>query len=422
MRFSNAIIILVVLVDLTFNAENSQSDIPQNTGIIKLTSNYNTIHIVPNLKKKYTSALTTLSKVIPEFFQKQDHNRSNIHTDPHNLKSTDTVDDAQTKSSNKLIDTAPVINNRLVDNRRIDGCADQKMSTLLTIINSIDFHRNQLLSRFGLNNIRNTNDMIEVGFEKPDLKSNGIYPSGNPPELTADPEEIFEGKQAIRICLDKNRSPVEYRTEFILNADTYSRKFVELEYNKEYWIGFVILLDKDYKIPRLRDILFQIHGTPDLLLGENYRNPLFTLSVSGDLDNDKLSVNKPHWTISILGDDRKITPIKENRYPTKILAAIAPAEDDIGYWVKWVLHFRYTYNPNGFMQIWKDGKIVFYEDKIRTAFNDAIGAYIKIGSYKWSWRKTNHYPVITPPVRVSYIDSLRIAQGANRYNDVAPAQ
>ena len=301
-------------------------------------------------------------------------------------------------------------------------CDNQDTLTVSDIINTIEFQSNNILSSLNIKRPRNTNDMIEIGFEESDLKSNGIHPSGNPPQLSTIPEYIFQGKQSLRICLDKYNSPTEYRTEFILNPAVYDNKFIELEYGKEYWIGFVIVLDNSYKIPRLGDIVFQVHGKPDLILGEGYRNPAFSLSVSGDLDNKKLNVTKSHWTIAVNGDDRKITPSKGNRYPTKVLAAVSPVKPDIGYWVSWVLHFKHTYKPDGFIEAWKNGKKVFYQDQIRTTFNDSRGSYIKIGSYKWSWRDKHNYPVIDPAIRISYLDALRIAQGADRYNDVAPEQ
>ncbi len=293
-------------------------------------------------------------------------------------------------------------------------------SSLSSYINVINFRTSLALNWLNLTTLRNPDNLIEIDFEQPDLTSNGLYSSGNPPELTDNIETVFEGKQSLLICLDKYRSPVQYRTEFILHPAHFDKKFIEFKLEKEYWIGFALLLDKNYNIPRLGDILFQIHGRPDILLGEGYRNPNLTLSISGDLDYKKLSVNKPHWSISIKGDDRKITPIKGHRYPTSVISAISPAEADIGFWVTWVFHFKNTYKPNGYVEIWKNGEKVFFKDNIRTAFNDTRGSYLKMGTYKWSWRAKNDYPVINPAIRLSYLDSLRIAQGVNRYNDVAP--
>ncbi len=306
-----------------------------------------------------------------------------------------------------------------IDNSK-NFCQDQSVSELSRIISTISFHKNTLLSWLNIIDIRNKNDMIEVGFEESDLKSNGLYPSGNSPELTSNPYNIYEGKQSLRICLDKIASPIEYRTEFILDPELYNNKFIELEYDKEYWVGFALLLDESYRIPRLGDIFFQIHGRPDLILGEDYRNPALALALSGDLENNKYHVNKSHWVISIIGDDRTITPAEGDRYPTNHVEAISPAENDIGYWLTWVLHFKNTYKPDGFVEIWKNGEKVFYQDNIRTTFNDVRGSYLKLGTYKWSWRNKHDYPVINPAFRISYIDSLRVAQGANRYNDVVP--
>lgn len=263
--------------------------------------------------------------------------------------------------------------------------------------------------------VRNTYNMIDIGFEQPDLISNGLNPSGNPPQLVSGLHPVYEGNQSLSIFIDRAHSPVEYRTEFTLRGEMYDKKFTEFEYGQEYWIGFAIYLNDDYQMPEMSDIIFQTHGKPDLHLGEGYRNPILSMAVSG-LQED----STPHWRISINGDDRQITPGSGLRYPTHERAFLSPVQGDIGRWVSWVIHFKHTYNADGYIDIWKDGKQVYSKNGIRTAFNDVRGSYLKMGSYKWSWRAKHNYPTIHPAKRQSYLDSLRIAQGQNRYDDVAP--
>jgi len=267
---------------------------------------------------------------------------------------------------------------------------------------------------------RNILDMIQIGFEQPDLVSNGLNVSGNPPKLVSNSHPVFEGNQSLSIFIDREQSPVEYRTEFTLSGNKFDRKFINFEYGKEYWIGFAIYLNDDYQLPELNDIIFQTHGIPDFNLGENYRNPILSMSVTGLLENDKNAVSEPHWAISILGDHRAVTPDSGVRYPTHVRDVISPVQGDIGRWVTWVIRYKNTYNPDGYIDIWKDGQHVYSKTGIRTAFNDRKGAYIKMGSYKWSWRSQHTYPTINPARRQSYLDSVRIAQGQDRYNDVAP--
>ena len=262
---------------------------------------------------------------------------------------------------------------------------------------------------------RNTQNMIEIGFEKPDLTSNGLNKSGNPPQIVSGFHPVFEGNQSLSIFIDRENSPIEYRTEFTLRGEMYDKKFINFEYNKEYWIGFAIYLNDDYQFPEMSDIVFQTHGVPDFHLGEGYRNPILSLTVTGLQETPD-----PQWAISILGDSRTVTPSSGLRYTTNIDANLSSVKGDIGRWVSWVIRYKHTYNPDGYIDIWKDGQLVYNENGIRTAYNDLKGSYLKMGSYKWSWRAKHNYPTITPARRQSYLDAVRIAQGENRFDDVAP--
>ena len=119
------------------------------------------------------------------------------------------------------------------------------------------------------------------------------------------------------------------------------------------------------------------------------------------------------------GDDRRVLPKTGVKYRTSESDVLTPVAGDTGRWVKWVIHFKHTYNADGFMDIWKDGIQVYSKNGIRTSFNDVRGPAVMMGSSKWSW-KTDKYPTIKPARRQSYLDAVRIAQGADRYDDVAP--
>src|SRR5690606_18632779 len=41
-------------------------------------------------------------------------------------------------------------------------------------------------------------------------------------------------------------------------------------------------------------------------------------------------------------------------------------ENDIGEWVEWVVHIKYDCTPNGFIEIWKDGQLVYSLDEVET--------------------------------------------------------
>jgi hypothetical protein len=112
--------------------------------------------------------------------------------------------------------------------------------------------------------------------------------------------------------------------------------------------------------------------------------------------------------------------LRDQNYQSNIGDVLTPIKSDKGRWVKWVIHFKNTYRSDGFIEIWKDGAQVYNKRGIRTTFNDDRGGYLKMGSYKWSWRPKHSYQTINPARRQSYLDAVRVGIGPNRYNDVAP--
>jgi hypothetical protein len=85
---------------------------------------------------------------------------------------------------------------------------------------------------------------------------------------------------------------------------------------------------------------------------------------------------------------------------------------DLGYvpkdqWVRWVVHYKFSYNTDGQWQIWKNGtQILNYSGK--TIYPPAITTSLpsfKIGIYKWPWAGTGTSDV---KIRVLYVDDVRI--------------
>ncbi len=283
---------------------------------------------------------------------------------------------------------------------------------------------------------RNREGMIEETFETGDYAASGFNASGAPPVVTADSHPVFEGIRSLQIFLDRNdrkASPSPYRRELKL-VNKKAGIFRNLQYGKEYWVGFAIYLADGYQMPGTKDILFQLHDVPDQHLGESYKNPNLTLAING-LTKDEARQELVHqWVVSVKGDDREFTPTGNKRYyPTSLSIPVAPAAPDIGRWVTWVFNFKVTWKPEGFVRVWKDGELVLERYGIRTAFNDVTGPYLNIGSYKPSWKRRgdsknpnltnpwqNPFAASEIPSRLSYLDAFRIAIGPNRYDDVAP--
>ncbi|MEE9425182.1 MAG: heparin lyase I family protein [Methylococcales bacterium] len=267
--------------------------------------------------------------------------------------------------------------------------------------------------------IRNTDDLIEIGFEHPDLLSNGLNHSGNPPQVVSDDAPVLEGNQSLSVFIDKNNSPDNFSSQITLREDLYSKKFTELEFGKDYWLGFAIYLNDDYQMQEYGDHVFILNSRPDKHLGEGNRAANIVLTVSGKQENNKRGLTEPHWVVAINGDDRQILPANDVIYATSESAALTPVAGDTGRWVSWVIHIKHTFNADGLVEIWKDGVQVYSKNGIHTSFNDARGPFVKLGSNKWSW-KSDKYAAINPARRQSFLDGFRMAQGSNRLVDVDP--
>jgi len=283
---------------------------------------------------------------------------------------------------------------------------------------------------------RNREGMIEETFETGDYAASGFKASGAPPVVTAASHPVFEGSRSLQIFLDRDdrkASPSPYRRELKLVKNN-AGIFRNLRYGKEYWVGFALYLAEDYRMPATKDILFQLHDVPDQHLGESYKNPNLTLAINGLTKDEKRKRLVHQWVVSIKGDDREFTPTGDKRYyPTRLAIPVAPAAPDVGRWVTWVFNFKVTWKPDGFVRVWKDGELVLEKRNVRTAFNDRVGPYLNIGSYKPAWKRPgdiknpniknpwqNPFAADEHPRRLSYVDAFRIAVGPDRYDDVAP--
>ena len=96
-------------------------------------------------------------------------------------------------------------------------------------------------------------------------------------------------------------------------------------------------------------------------------------------------------------------------------------------WTDFVVHVRWSCRdakplaarcqamPQGFLQVWKDGKqVVNYTGP--TVYNDQYRVFWKAGIYKGMWVNTNSHV----SKRVVYHDEFRIGDSNSSYAEVAP--
>jgi hypothetical protein len=89
-----------------------------------------------------------------------------------------------------------------------------------------------------------------------------------------------------------------------------------------------------------------------------------------------------------------------------------------GKWTDWVMHVKWSYKPDGFLKLYKNGKLVFTRNG-PTYFNISKGPYFKMGIYMGinnpDW--PDHGKVRN---RTLYTDEYRMGNANATYEDVAP--
>lgn len=235
--------------------------------------------------------------------------------------------------------------------------------------------------------------VIFVGdFEKGDLSAWRI--SGNAPTTTAFP--VRAGKYAMKTTLDRNKDKVPYRTEVSGPGS---------QVGKEYWYGFSIFLPDGYITDNVWEIVAQWHGVPDFDIGETWRNPVMALSTNGG-----------RWTL-LNRWDAKANTFAEGKRKYGGTKRYDLGKYRTGVWTDWVVHVKWSYHQDGFLEVWKDGKKIVHQEG-PNAFNDKKGPYFKMGIYK-GW-KNPQKPSDAVARRLLYHDEFRMAGPGARYEDVAP--
>ncbi len=235
--------------------------------------------------------------------------------------------------------------------------------------------------------------LFESDFENGGLR--GWRPSGNTPAIVQGPAR--SGRRAMKTSLDRQKDPFSYRTEV---------SGPRAEIGQEYWYGFSILLPDDYAPDRIWEIVAQWHGVPDFDAGENWRNPVMALSTTN---------GRWDW-VSRWDAKRNTFESGKREYGGTHNYDLGPYQKNA--WTDWVIHVKWSYGPDGILQVWKDGAKVIDQNG-PNAFNDKDGPFFKMGLYK-GWRDSNRRSDKVSK-RVLYHDEFRMGGANARYEDVAPS-
>lgn len=171
--------------------------------------------------------------------------------------------------------------------------------------------------------------------------------------------------------------------------------------SEEWWYGLSHYIPLDWVEDTNPDLHWQIHG-------------------HGHMANDV-----PSMSLRIVGDEY-LFQINENQDgETSLFNKVIYKWPLIkGEWVDWVLHFRLELQHNGYVELWKDGELVVeYSGSTTYDIPDGSGitgpedySYFMLDNYKFWWLTEPS----TTTERTVCFDEIRIAQGPDGYDDVAP--
>jgi hypothetical protein len=168
---------------------------------------------------------------------------------------------------------------------------------------------------------------------------------------------------------------------------------------KEGWYGFSLLVPQSYEDDVLPESVVQWQSFPDK--GENWRSaPLFIGIMNGSFILEQRT------------DSVEISTGSTFQHKRDHLGAV-----NKGKWTDFVVHARWSYKGDGFLEVWKDDSLVFTK-KGPTAYNDKLYPYFKAGPYKWDFTESK----IAADVRVLYVDEVRIGSEKATYFDVWPGR
>lgn len=229
------------------------------------------------------------------------------------------------------------------------------------------------------------------------------YEQANLAEVVAEPEPVRHGQYAVKFFVDRLNSQYSYRSMIIPKAEPYVWA-VEQDIGKHWWYGFSTYFPASWIKDNIWDLVAQMHGRPDLDIGEDYRNPFLAMYTDGE----SIAIRNK-WD-----SKRNTFETGSREYEVSRILWTGPILKE--QWTDWVMHAKWSYQDDGIIEFWRNG-VQIVSAKGPNCFNDERGGYFDIGIYK-GWRD-RFEPEGIVSTRLIYFDEIRIAQGISRYSDVA---
>ena len=191
------------------------------------------------------------------------------------------------------------------------------------------------------------------------------------------------------------------------DADVADSKRAELKLapvpaKSERWYAVSLYLPEEYQEDPTPEIVTQWHATPDFDKGETWRSPPLALLT-----------HEGKWRIGWRWDSKRVT---EGNTPEGSQGRTLGSYET-GRWTDWVFHVKWSWEEDGLLQVWKDGKQVIHH-KGPNAYHDKTGTYFKTGIYKWPFKSDPDAAKVDK--RVLYVDEIRIGGPDSTLDAVMP--
>ena len=220
-------------------------------------------------------------------------------------------------------------------------------------------------------------------FEATDCFSNMYLEKANTNSITRSSEQKRTGSYSAKFILNKSDADVagSKRTEAVLEWVTPPKY--------ERWYGMSMFLPSSYITDGAEEQLFQWHS-------------------QGTVDLDGVSTNNSPMAM--------YTKNGRWEFGMKYGGTIDLGVYDKNVWTDWVIHVKFSYESDGLLEIWKNGKLVVQKSG-RNNYRELKGHFFKIGVYKYGWAQGY---TSTTTSRTLFYDDVKIGNENSSYAAVAP--
>lgn len=216
----------------------------------------------------------------------------------------------------------------------------------------------------------------------------------------------ISGRRAVKLSIDRNKNRVPYRSELVpfKLPEQYFTKSNKAKYGYEYLYSINIFLPKDWKFSKAGITILQWHEYADFDLGETWRNPPLKL----EIDSGSSGIGRNYF-VWHRGDSKKITGTN-GPYEVSECIEVGNIKDDLGKWTNWLFKVKWSFEDNGYLFVYKNGKEIISRNNIKNTYFDKHGPYWKFGLYIPAW-KNSALPKGQSYHYTAYFDSVLIRIG-----------